>query len=135
MRRAQSFAAAAVLAATALSASAVAGEARIAVPSGQDITALGALVEADTQTYRFRFLAPDLASPFKRPAFEKLTLDLDALCADFALAQVPAEGREAALIVISLSAEPVEFGISAPDVEQVFEAFRVENDTCILELF
>jgi hypothetical protein len=34
-----------------------------------------------------------------------------------------------------LSAEPVEFGVANTEVEQVFEAFTAQNETCMLEMF
>ena len=110
-------------------------EEKIVLPSGQVIEFFETRVEAETDTVRLRFIAPDIASPLTRPSFEEMSLDLEALCTEYGLKTALKEGPVPAQIVISLSAEPIEFGVSNADVEQVFEAFSVENETCILEMF
>jgi hypothetical protein len=45
------------------------------------------------------------------------------------------DGLENTQIVISLSSEKVEYGVINSEVEQVFEAFSVQNGTCMLEMF
>lgn len=108
---------------------------RVAVPSGQTVAHFDTRIEADTQTYRFRFWAPDIASPLTRPSFSALSADLEALCAEFAVKNIAQDAAPNAMIVVSMSAEQIEFGTSAPDVEQVFEAFRIRDGACILEPF
>lgn len=107
----------------------------IALPSGQSVTLLETFAEPDSGTIRLRYLAPDIGSPMTRPSFEKLGDDLGYLCDTFGLDAWEASAFSAGQIVISLSAEPVEFGVISPDVEQVFEAFTVENGACMLEMF
>lgn len=114
--------------------SAVAPEA-LTVPSGQPISFLEKRVEPEEALVRFRFIAPDLASPLTRPSFEAISADLEVLCSEFALIELAKSGDDAAQIIVSLSAEEIEFGVSNAEVEQVFEAFRVENGICMLEMF
>lgn len=110
-------------------------EAVFEVPSGQPIEFYEKLDDKDSDTLRLRFLAPDLASPLKRPSFEELTVDLETLCTEFGLKNIAQNAAPPKQIVVSLSAQPVEFGVANADIEQVFEAFSVENDTCMLEMF
>ncbi|WP_439143687.1 DUF6497 family protein [Planktotalea sp.] len=110
-------------------------EQTVAVPSGQNVRFFEQLDEPENGIIRLRFIAPDLASPLKRPSFEDLTLDLEALCTEFGLNNLLQNEEQPKQIIVSLSAEPVEFGIANSDVEQVFEAFSVEKETCMLEMF
>lgn len=110
-------------------------EQAVAVPSGQSVRFFEQLDEPENGITRLRFIAPDLASPLKRPSFEDMTLDLEALCTEFGLQSLLQNEEQPKQIIVSLSAEPVEFGIANSDVEQVFEAFSVENETCMLEMF
>ena len=105
------------------------------VPSGQSVTLLEKRVDLDADIVRLRFVAPDLASPLTRPSFEALGDDLEALCNEVGLKNLLKDAPLPAQIVVSLSAEPIEFGVSNTEVEQVFEAFSVQNDTCMLEMF
>lgn len=107
----------------------------ITAPSGQVIEFFEQLVDEETGAVRLRFVAPDLAHPLKRPSFEDITLDLEMLCGEFGLKTIRNNGLENTQIVISLSSERVDFGVMNSDVEQVFEEFSVENDTCMLEMF
>lgn len=107
----------------------------LTLPSGQNVLLLEQRDEPETQTVRLRYIAPDLASPMTRPSFEDLTADLEFLCAEFARTVIQSSMEAPAQIVVSLSAEEVEFGVTNTEVEQVFEAFRLENGACILEVF
>lgn len=113
-----------------------------AVPSGQALSLMEVIaddgMDGDVDggiVHRFRFLAPDLASPLTRPSFEVLTADIEALCAEFAVPYLQESNEEAARVVVSLSAEPVVFGQVSPEIVQVFEAFSLDRGTCILEMF
>ncbi len=110
-------------------------EQAIILPSGQDVVFFEQRDEPEAGIMRLRFIAPDLASPLKRPSFEDMSLDLEALCNAFGVQALLKSTPQPMQIIISLSAEPVEFGLAAPEVEQVFEAFRVENGTCMWEMF
>ena len=118
-----------------LMAECLAAQPAITLPSGQAVTFLEQREEADVGILRLRFIAPDLASPLKRPSFEDLTLDLEVLCVEFGLKKAANADDLPKQIVVSLSAEPVEFGVANTEVEQVFEAFTAQNETCMLEMF
>ncbi|MDU8913246.1 DUF6497 family protein [Aestuariicoccus sp. MJ-SS9] len=107
----------------------------LAVPSGMPVTFHEMLWDQPGQglTYRFRFVAPEIG-PGGR-AFEEVALDMEHLCQTYALPKLAAIGPKPAQIVISLAQKSVEFGQPAPDVPQFFEAYRVEDDTCIWEVF
>ena len=80
---------------------------------------------------RLRYVAPDLATG----GYAAVAGDFAALCAAQALGYPTTDGRKPAQAVISISSAPVEFATTAPGVMQVFEAFRLENDTCVWEEF
>ncbi|MEN8894437.1 DUF6497 family protein [Planktotalea arctica] len=114
---------------------AASGQMPITLPSGQSVSFVEKRVDLEADIVRLRFVAPDLASPLTRPSFEDLSADLQMLCDDFGLNVVLKDAPVPAQIVVSLSSEPVEFGVANTDVEQVFEAFSVQNGTCMLEMF
>ena len=82
--------------------------------------------------YRFRFVAPDFTGVAD---FDTVMGDLAFLCAEFALPKLANTGPQPSQIIISLADKPSEFGVYNPDVTQVFEAYSVENGTCIWEVF
>lgn len=110
-------------------------EEAITLPSGQTVTFVETLVEEDAHVLRLRFVAPDLADPKTRPDFDALSADFEMLCHDYALPELQKLALPSPQVIVSLSSEPVVFGTIVPDVVQLFEAFSVENDSCMLELF
>jgi hypothetical protein len=105
-----------------------------AVPSGLPMTLQEAREEVQldgTLWLRLRYVAPDLATG----GYAAVAGDFAALCAAQALGYPTTDGRKPAQAVISISSAPVEFATTAPGVMQVFEAFRLENDTCVWEEF
>jgi hypothetical protein len=112
----------------------IAGNDAIVLPSGL----VGYLQEVVTQNtgggaiYRYRFVAPDFSNAGE---LETITADLEHLCAEEALPNLPNTAADGTQIVVSLSDAPSEFGVATPEVRQVFEAFRVENSRCIWEEF
>lgn len=112
-------------------------DALIAVPSGQMVTLQEVVWNAagvEGLTLRFRFVAPAIA-PGGGVAFEAAYGDMQALCQTYAMPRMADFGPQVQQIVISLAAAPVVFGESAPDVAQFFEAYRVEDGTCIWEIY
>lgn len=107
----------------------------ISVPSGQSVSLQEIIDDREAGALRFRFLAPQIASAEAAPAFEAITADLQYLCNEYAIKTLPDAERTDRNIVISLAAEAVEFGVAAPGVIQFFDAFHVENGTCIWEMF
>ncbi|WP_394349825.1 DUF6497 family protein [Roseivivax sediminis] len=103
-----------------------------ALPSGQAVE-LHEVLSEPGGLYRYRFVAPGLADI--AGDLPELTDDIDTLCRDLALPALEEADPEVRRIVISLSAEPVEFGVARPGILQVFEAYSVEGDACIWEPF
>ena len=81
---------------------------------------------------RFRFVAPDFATP---ESFEAVMADLAYLCAEIALPRLAEADPMPGRVIVSLADQPSEFGKFNPDVIQVFEAYDIENGTCIWEMF
>ncbi|WP_151720363.1 DUF6497 family protein [Gemmobacter serpentinus] len=107
----------------------------IAVPSGQAVVLQNVIRSEDGAVgpvLRFRFVAPQIAEGVD---FDTASADMLALCQSFALPRLTALGATPRQVVISLSAMPTPFGEVTPDVTQYFEAYRIENGTCIWEMF
>jgi hypothetical protein len=83
-------------------------------------------------TLRFRFVAPAIADDVD---FEAAYADMQALCQTYAIPRMADFGPQVQQIVISLADRAVVFGETAPDVVQFFEAYRVEDGTCIWEIY
>lgn len=110
----------------------------IAVPSGQIITLQDVIWNAPGPfglVARFRFVAPSIARGDNAVDFATASVDMMHLCQTYALSRVADLGPVPSQIIISLASVPVPFGESAPDVTQFFEAYRVEDQTCIWEQF
>lgn len=110
----------------------------VATPSGVEVSLQEWLL--DTQPTgevfaRFRFVAPEIDRAKGRFTLVDLEADFQVLCEEFALINVAAQPAAVDRIVISLADRQVEFGYADPEATQYFEAFRVENATCIWEFF
>ena len=81
---------------------------------------------------RFRLVAPELGRGVE---FSRVEGDFPWFCETQALPRLRDAGAEAALAVISISSRLIPFGETAPDVVQFFEAFRLDGDRCIWEVF
>jgi Family of unknown function (DUF6497) len=107
----------------------------ITVPSGQVVTLQEVVWNAAGVaglTLRFRFVAPAIAADVD---FEAAYADMQALCQTYAIPRMADFGPQVQQIVISLADRAVVFGETAPDVVQFFEAYRVEDGTCIWEIY
>ena len=103
----------------------------IAVPSGQPVALAETLwpapeAEPGERILRLRFLAPHLAAG----GIDAAEDDMEALCRTVALPMLAEDPRAVDEIVISLMARFVAFGASAPDVRQVFDAYRPVDGGC-----
>ena len=110
----------------------------IVVPSGQVITLQDVIWNAPGPfglVARFRFVAPAIARGDGAVDFAIASADMLHLCQTYALLRVADLGPVPSQIIISLASQPVPFGQPAPEVTQFFEAYRVENQTCIWEQF
>ena len=117
-----------------LSAVPAAAQARLDVPSGQEVRLHEILLDNTPGALwaRFRFVAPEIGAAV---GHEASAADMDHLCAEVALPYLSEHDVAAARVVISLSERSVPFGRSAPDVTQYFETYRPENGRCIWEGF
>lgn len=104
-------------------------------PSGQPVEFYETIMDQPAMglTARFRFLAPQLSHYLDSLSYEELEADLSYLCDSYALPRLSVP--EPAMIVISLTEAPVEFGAPAPDMAQVFEAYHPEDGSCEWEAF
>lgn len=109
-------------------------EERLVLPSGLEAALQEVLRQEDggAPVWRFRFVAPGLD---RSAGLDVVSADLEFLCNGVALKQAPEAGAQGATIIISVGSKASEFGVPDPDVVQVFEAYRVENGTCIWEVF
>ncbi|WGW05824.1 DUF6497 family protein [Tropicibacter oceani] len=107
----------------------------VAVPSGLSVAYHDVILDAQDAgaTYRFRFVAPQIAEG--GADYQAVAADMDFLCNEFAMTRLDETGPQAARIVITLMAQPVEFGVMTPGVTQFFESFSIKNDLCIWEPF
>ena len=107
----------------------------IPVPSGMDVRWLETLSDSQGPgglTMRFRFVAPALAKPVSEDA---LAADMEALCNTYALPRVSGSGPRPAQIVIAIADKAVPYGQATPSIHQYFEAYSIEKNTCVWELF
>lgn len=109
----------------------------VEVPSGQEVSLQDVVWNVpgpEGMTLRFRFVAPGIAEG-GGVDFDTAAADMQALCDGYALPRVAEFGPEPVQIVISLSAEPVEFGVTAPEVKQYFESYSIVGSVCEWEMF
>ncbi len=109
----------------------------IPVPSGQPVSlqdVVWNVVGVQGFTLRFRFVAPEIRVG-GTVDFDTAVADMQALCENFARERAAGFGGLPAQIIISMAEKPVTFGETLPDVVQFFEAFRIEGDTCIWEIY
>ena len=99
------------------------------LPSGLAVT-LHETIQGDPT--RLRFVSQDF-DPATRDG-DALVIDMTALC-EAEIARLQPSGRFPGAITISIADRPAEFGVLDTSVSQSFEAFRVENETCIWEAF
>lgn len=107
------------------------------VPSGQPVHLTDVLLDNSPGELwvRFRFIAPKIGSTVGRIGYDVASVDMAHLCQTLAVAYVAKYDLEPARVVISLSDRPIEFGRSAADATQFFEAYRLEQSQCIWEGF
>jgi hypothetical protein len=107
------------------------------VPSGQSVTLHEVLVDdVNAQNWlRFRFVALQIARVGGDITYERAGPDMEHLCQSTALPYMAEYDLTADMIIISMSDKITEFGVPNSEVTQFFDAFRVENQTCIWEAF
>jgi len=107
----------------------------IEVPSGQPVTFQEMIWDQPGQglSYRYRFVAPEIGLAGR--GFEDVAGDMEYLCNTYAVPRLAETGPVPNQIVISLSSAPSEFGVADPDITMFFEAYTVQDGTCIWEMF
>lgn len=112
---------------------------QIPVPSGQSITFQEVIWSEPGPaglTARFRFIAPQIARDGGTISSDTAFIDMDNLCAEFALPRVlTTTGPRPAEVIISLADRALPFGETAPEATQFFEAYAIENDRCEWVMF
>lgn len=128
------FAALALWASAAVAQQDEAKEERLILPSGLE-TYLHETLWDERSTglaYRFRFVAPDLTG---QEDFETKMTDLEYLCNSYAVPRMANIGPQPTQIVISIANQESEFGVTDPNVIQIFEAYSLDQGGCIWEMF
>lgn len=87
----------------------------------------------EVPTYRFRYLVPALATG--EIDYEAMASDMEGLCQSDALPRLMTAGAVPERIIVTLMAEPVEFGVMTPEIPQFFESYLVQDGLCIWEAF
>ncbi len=108
---------------------------QIVVPSGLDISLQEVILEADTQTARFRFVVPAISAEFGGKAFGDVVGDLEFVCNSVVVPALLKNGWAEGEVVISVSDQPVDFGFYDAQVTQFFQPFRLQGGACIWEDF
>lgn len=112
----------------------------LSLPSGQSVIFHEALqeVQGDVgagQVYRFRFVAHQIAAGADALSFDDVAQDMQVLCEVFALPSLDRLNAAPDRVIISLSQQPIDFGVTAPDLIQYFEAYIIEDGHCIWEIY
>lgn len=110
----------------------------IAVPSGQKVTLLDVITDIqgpDGMAVRFRFLAPGIARDGGQVNAETAALDMDFLCGSYALLRIADTGPQPAQIIISMSDIALPFGEARPDATQYFNAYSIEDGSCVWDVY
>lgn len=107
-----------------------------AVPSGQPVTLQDVFwEEGDTLVLRVRFLAPQIARAGGTIDYDTATKDMLHLCETYVKPQVQVSTDMPDQIILSLSDIDVPFGEADPEATQFFEAYSLQNDACIWEVY
>ncbi|NEY91455.1 DUF6497 family protein [Tabrizicola oligotrophica] len=110
----------------------------VSLPSGQTVTLVESIWNAPGPmglVTRFRFLAPEINPATGSVGFDLAAQDIAWLCQNYALERVMTNGPLPAQVIVSLEDRPVAFGEADPEATQFFEAFRIEDGSCIWEVF
>ncbi len=105
----------------------------IDVPSGLDVALYDVVMEPDTNTARFLFVAPALSPDGAGVTFTEVEADFPYICENLVLPALASNNWHDANVIISLADREVPFGILTPDATQFFEMYQVQDNTCIWE--
>lgn len=107
----------------------------LGAPSGQPIELYDVLIdEVGAETWlRFRFLAPEIAKVGGTVSFAQAEPDLEYLCSEVALPYIAEFDLKPEFVAVVLLDQPIEFGVSDPEVTQFIDLFRVTSGACVWE--
>ncbi len=106
-----------------------------AVPSGNEIALQEILFEVrqdDSRVARFRYVMPLMRQGL---SFAEIEEDFFHLCIGVAVPYLAVQNETVDQVIISMADRETDFGVTTSLATQYFEAFRVENGTCIWEGF
>ncbi len=109
-------------------------EAPVTLPSGLEATLQEMLWDrpGGGLVYRFRFVAEGFEGV---DDIESVMADLEFLCNAYAIPRLANTGPKPGRVIVSLADQPSEFGVFDPEITQIFEAYSVQDNTCIWEMF
>ena len=107
----------------------------VTLPSGHAAQFHDAIWEEDSGMLRLRYLVPAVEDAAYAGDQDAIFADMEALCAGPGRAMIAEDGNPWDGVTVTMMAAPVEFGRSAPDVVQFFEAFILQDGLCILDAF
>lgn len=113
----------------------VAAETAVSVPSGQELALYDVVLEAEGRVARFLFHAPGIVLEGDGLTYADVADDFAYLCQEIAVPALEANGWTPEEVVVSMADRRVEFGEITPEAIQFFEAFTVEDGTCIWRAF
>ncbi len=105
------------------------------VPSGNDLQLQEILYETradSSRVARFRYVMPLIRQGVE---FAELEQDFFHLCIGVAVPYLAIEGETVDQVIISMADRETDFGVLSTLGTQYFEAFSVQNGTCIWEGF
>ena len=105
------------------------------MPSGNDIYLQEILYELrddQSRVARFRYVMPLIRQGVE---FVEIEEDFFHLCIGVAVPYLATEGEQVDQVIISMADRETEFGVLNTLATQYFDAFSVENGTCIWEGF
>ena len=99
------------------------------------MTLFDVILEDAPATARFRFLTPSIGGADGAASFSDVAGDMQYLCDRIAIPALSRNGWTSGDIVISFSAQAIEFGAFAPEVRQYFQPFSIQDAKCLWEEF
>ncbi|WP_323006400.1 DUF6497 family protein [Pseudorhodobacter sp.] len=113
------------------------GEAHMfAVPSGQSVMLQDVFwEEGDSLVLRVRFLTPQISRAGGTIDYDTAAIDMLHLCETYVIPQLAESAEIPDQIILSFSDINVPFGEADPAATQFFEAYSIENNACIWEVY
>lgn len=111
-------------------------EETLAVPSGYELYLHELVFEArqdHSNVARFRYVMPIIGH--EGITFANVEKDFDYLCKENAVPALEKQSKTVDQVIISLSDRETEFGSTTSVATQFFEAYSIENGSCIWEGF